>query len=414
MKGNERLLKILAAAAAVIIVIYFAAEMYSLTSRTYTSETIYEQTVLETIDAKMYVIRDETLLSTTSSGVTVPLAENGERVSKGSTIAAVFPSEASAENYVNAKSLSKKLESYQKISSQLKYDNVDVNKLNDEIGKDFISMLDSAYCNDYSNLADYKLSFAEKLSRKQISLNRDVDCSAQISELQNEISALNSGSSPSEIITAEAAGYYVSKVDGYENVLTVADVDSLTKERLDEAFEAEKSKAPAGSIGKIIDGYNWYVAAVIESARVSEISDGKTVDLIFSENGEDTVTTYIHSVKAVDSENSLVVFRCNLMNESLTGLRMVDGKIVINDYTGLKVSRDAVRLDEEGNSGVFVRRGNIVNFRSLNILYSEEDFVIASKPSENSDIKLPYTHAKLYDEVIISGKELKDGMVIGR
>ena len=93
---------------------------------------------------------------------------------------------------------------------------------------------------------------------------------------------------------------------------------------------------------------------------------------------------------------------------------MVDGKIVINDYTGLKISRDAVRLDEEGNSGVFVRRGNIVNFRSLNILYSEEDFVIASKPSENSDIKLPYTHAKLYDEVIISGKELKDGMVIGR
>lgn len=413
MKGNERLLKILAAAAAVIIVIYFSAEMYSLTSKTYTSETIYEQTVLETVDAKMYVIRDETLLSTTSSGVTVPLAENGERVSKGSTIAAVFPSEASAENYVNAESLEKKLESYQKISSQLKFDNVDVNKLNDEISKDFISMLDSAYSNDYSNLADYKLSFAEKMSRKQISLNKDVDCSAQISELQNEIYALSSTSSPSEIITADAAGYYVSKVDGYENVLTVADVESLTKEKLDKAFEAEKSKAPAGSIGKIIDGYNWYVAAVIESAKISEISDSKTVDLIFSESGEDTVEAYIHSVKAVDSESSLVVFRCNLMNESLTGLRIVDGKIVVNDYTGLKISRDAVRLDKEGNSGVFVRRGNILNFRSLNIVYSEENFVIASKPSENSDIKLPYTHAKLYDEVIISGKELKDGMVIG-
>ena len=47
------------------------------------------------------------------------------------------------------------------------------------------------------------------------------------------------------------------------------------------------------------------------------------------------------------------------------------------------------------------------------ILYSEDEFVIASKPSENSDIKLPHAHAKLYDEVIISGKELKDGMVIG-
>lgn len=413
MKGNDRLLKILAAAAAVIIVIYFAAEMYSLTSRTYTTETVYEQTVLETVDAKMYIIRDETLLTTASSGVTVPLAENGERVSKGSTIAAVFPSEATAENYVNAKSLENKLESYQKIASQLKLDNVDVSKLNYEIGNNFISLLDAVYSNDYSNLAEDKLAFAEKLSRKQISLNKEVDCSSQISELQNEISALNSSSTPSEIITAEAAGYYVSKVDGYENVLTSEDVESLTKEKLDDAFDTKKKETPSGSIGKIIDGYNWYVATVIESAKISELSNGKTVDLIFSESGEETVTTYIHSVKAVDSENSIIIFRCNLMNESLTGLRIVDGKIVINDYTGLKISRDAVRLDEEGNSGVFVRRGNIVNFRSLNILYSEDDFVIASKPSENSDIKLPYTHVKLYDEVIISGKELKNGMVIG-
>lgn len=413
MKGNNRLLKILAAAAAVIIVIYFAAEMYSLTSRTYTTETIYEQTVLETIDAKMYVIRDETLLNTQCSGVTVPLAQNGERVSKGSTIAAVFSSESAAENYVNANTLESKLHSYQKIDNQLKLDNVDLNRLNDEICYSFNSMLDAVYSNDYSDIADDKLSFIEKLSRKQISLDKEVDCSPQLSELQSEISVLRLNSNPSEIISAQSAGYYVSKVDGYENILTSADIENLTKEKLDDAFKAKKADAPEGSIGKIIDGYNWYVATIIDSAKVSEISDGKTVSLIFSESGEETVSTYIHSVKAVNSKKSLVVFRCNLMNESLTELRIVDGKIVINEYTGLKVSRDAIRLDEDGNSGVYVRRGNIVNFRSLNILYSEDSFVIAARPSEDSGIKLAHTHAKLYDEVIISGKELKDGMVIG-
>jgi hypothetical protein len=94
-------------------------------------------------------------------------------------------------------------------------------------------------------------------------------------------------------------------------------------------------------------------------------------------------------------------------------LRKVDGKIVIDEFKGLRVSRDAVRLDDDGNSGVYVRRGNVVHFRSLNIIYSEDSFVIASKPSENSGIKLTHTHLKLYDEVIISGKELTDGMVIG-
>jgi len=245
LKGKDRLLKVLAAAAAVIIVIYFAAEMYSLTSRTYTTETVYEQTVLETVDAKMYIIRDETLLTTAVSGVTVPLADNGERVSKGSTIAAVFPSEASAENYASVESLEKKLESYRKIDSQLSLDNVDVNKLNEEINSRFISILNSVYENDYSDLGDDKLSFAEKLSRKQISLDKDVDCTAQIAELQNEISALQSSSTPSEIITAESAGYYVSKVDGYEGVLTCADVDSLTKDKLEDAFNAKKNPVQA-------------------------------------------------------------------------------------------------------------------------------------------------------------------------
>ena len=121
---------------------------------------------------------------------------------------------------------------------------------------------------------------------------------------------------------------------------------------------------------------------------------------------------YLYSVKKIDDKKSLVVFRCTLMNDDLVSLRKVNGKIVLNEFVGLKVNRDAIRIDENGNTGVYVRRGNIVNFRSLNIIYSEDSFVIASKPDEESGIVLPYTHLKQYDEVIISGKELKNGMVI--
>ena len=412
MKSKDRLLKILAAAAAVIIVIFFAAEMYNLAGRTYATQTAYEQTVLETIDAEMFVIRNEDLLTTASSGVMVPLADNAERVSKGSTIAAIFPSEAAAENYVKVQSLTKKLEAYQKIDGQLRLAEVDMAKLTAEINSEFKSIIDAAYENDFSNLSEDKLSFSEKLSRKQISLDMQVDCSSKIAELQSEISALNSASTPSEIITAEASGYYVSREDGYENLITADDIDSLTPEKLKEAMKSEKKEASAGSIGKVIDGYNWYIATIIDSNKAVNFTKGKAVCLIFDDSSNDTENTSVYSVKAVDESESMVIFKCNLMNEKLAELRKVDGKIVINKYTGLKVNRDAVRLDENGNSGVYVRRGNIVNFRSLNIIYSEDDFVIASKPSDDSGIELDYTHLKLYDEVIISGKELKDGMVI--
>lgn len=413
MKSKDRLLKVLAAAAAVIVVLFFAAEIYSLANKAYDTQTAYEQTVLDTMDAEMYIIRDETILNKASTGVIVPLAENAERVSKGSAIAASFPSETAAENYVKVQSLNKKLDAYQKIDSQLKLANIDIDKLTDEIDSEFELMLNAAYNNDFSKLSEHKLSFSEKLSRKQISFGVDVNCSEKIAEIQNEISALNSTGNPSEIISAEESGYYVSKLDGYENVLTCNDVDSLTPEMLEKAFSGKKSEISDASIGKIIDGYNWYIAAVIDSAEAGSFSKGKNVRLMFDESGENQVKTVVHAVKNFDSSKTLLVFRCNLMNEELTSLRKVEGKIIMNEYTGLKVSRDAVRLDEDGNSGVYVRIGNMVNFRSINIVYSEDSYVIAVKPTKDSGIKLNHTHLKLYDEIIISGKELSDGMVIG-
>ncbi|MBQ3006699.1 MAG: hypothetical protein IJD78_03960 [Clostridia bacterium] len=412
MKGKDRLLKVLAAAAAVIVVLFFAAEIYTLANKAYNTQTAYEQTVLETMDAEMFVIRDETILNTASTGVIVPLADNAERVSKGSTIAASFPSEAAAENYVKVQSLGTRLEAYKKIDSQLRLANIDIGKLTDEIDSEFESMLDAAYNNDYSNLAQVKLSFSEKLSRKQISYGTEVDCAEKIAGLQNEISALNSSGTPSEIITAEESGYYVSKLDGYENVLTCDDIEAITPEMLEKAYSGKKNDVSGSSIGKIIDGYNWYIATVIESSAAGSFSKGKSFSLMFDDSGRNPVRTVVHYVKNFDEAKTLVVFRCNLMNEELTALRRVNGKIILNQFTGLKVNRDAVRLDEEGNAGVFVRTGNMVNFRSLNIVYSDEDFVIAVKPSSDSGIKLSHTHLKLYDEIIISGKELSDGMVI--
>lgn len=412
MKTKNRLLKVLAIATAIIIVLFFAAEIYGISNRNYITQTVYEQTVLKTIDAKMYVIRDEIVLSSDSSGVIVPLADNAERVSKGSMIAASFTSEAAAENYIKARSLEEKLEAYKKIDGQLKLANIDLGKLTDEIDSDFGSIIDAAYYNDYGTLSDDKLSFSEKLSRKQISLGTTVDCSERIAELQNEISALNESGKPSEIITAEESGYFVSKLDSFENVLTCNDIDNLTEEVLQKAFDAQKSEVSDSAIGKIIDGYNWYIATVIDSAEAGRLSKGDTVRLILDESGKTPVKTYVHKVNNIDSSKALIVFRCNLMNEQLSSLRKVDGKIIMDEFKGLKVSRDAVRLDEDGNSGVYIRRGNMVHFRSLNIIYSEDSFVIASKPSENSGIKLSHTHLKLYDEVVISGKELADGMVI--
>lgn len=410
MASRERLLKVLAAAAAVIIVAFFIAELFTLTGRSYSTRTVYEETVVETVDAHMYIIRDEVLLNSDSSGVTVQIADNAEKVSRGSPIAAVFSSEETAENYIELQQLNQKLAVYTKINNQLKLANIDLEKLNSEINSDFSSILNGVYDNDFSEISELKLSLAEKLSRKQISLGETVDCSAEIAEISNQISALNSSSTPVSIISSENSGYYVGRADGFENILTVADIDELTPEMLQKAFDSEKSDISSYSIGKIISGYNWYAATVLDAADTVGFKKGKTVKLILGDSPSDSVKTKVYSVQAIDDQKTLVVFSCNIVNDELVSLRKVNGKVIINEYTGLKIPKEAIRFDGEGNTGVFIRRANIVNFRSLNVLYTDEDFVVAA---DSDSVELPYTHLKLYDEVIISGKDLENGMVIG-
>lgn len=413
MNQKDRLLKFLAGAVAVIIVGFFCLKIYELSTKSFDTQTVHEQTVLDTVDAQMYIIRDETLLPESVSGVVVPVASNGERVSNGSEIAAVFSSELEANNYVSIKALNKKLESYQKVDSQLKLANLDIDKLSSEIRYDYLSIINSAYENDFDSLSEDELSFAEKLSRKQISLSESVDCSEKIVSLQSQISALQGAANPREIIKSDVSGYYVSKLDGYENMLTSADIDNLSYAQLEVAYNAERKETSDSSLGKIISGYNWYIACRIETATLSGHKEGSKINLILGDSSENMVQTDVYRIINIDPTYSIAVFRCNLMNETFATMRKVNGKIVVDEMTGLKVRKDAVRVDNEGNSYVFVRRGNIVDTRSINIIYNDKDFILAVKPSDESGIKLPNSHIKLYDEVIISGKEIYDGMVIG-
>lgn len=425
MKFKENISKIIPVFAIIIVIIFAVTEIYSLSSRTMATQIAREQTVLETVDAQMFIIKDEILLSNNASGVTVPIAVNSERVSRGSAIAAVFSNETSAENYSNLQTLNHKLLSYKKIDSSLRLADVDLKKLNSEIDNAFYSILDSAYSSDFENLSEYKMNFSEKLSRKQISLNKSVDVTSQIAVTESQIAAIKADATPSQIITAETAGYYVNHLDGYENLLTTDDLDTLTVDKLQTALNSSPKPTSDNSIGKIIDGYNWYTACVVNSADISDFKPGDTVKLIYDESGENTVKTKVYSVSSVGDNQSLIIFRCNLMNENLSDLRIVSGKIVLEEHTGLKVSRDAIRVNENGEEGVFVRRGELITFRRINTVYSEESFVIAAAPiitaddnKEGNEAKkeekeeLIKNHIKLYDEIIVSGKDLSDGMVI--
>ncbi len=403
--NSDKITRILALIMVAIVGVYIVIGAYNSSGNNYRTQTAYVQSVSETIDAEMYIIREEHIITSDSSGVVVSLAKNGGKVSSGSDIAAIFSREKDAENYAKALSLNKKLETYKKIDSQVKLANLDMEKLTEETNRDFYSMLDSVYYNKFSDITGDELSFSENVSRKSISLGYELDCTDKIIALEKQIQKLTSVK-PSKIIKTDYAGYYVSKPDGFERVLTADKIEDITPEKLEKAVETEKKKVTDKTMGKVINGFEWYAACMVPAERLTGVEVGKKSRLMIGESESETVDSRLYSKRMTDDGSCLAVFKCSFMNEELSALRKVSGKIIIRDYTGIKIRKDAVRFNDKNLPGVYIKEGNLIKFNRIEEIYSDDNFVIAENKAGVAG------WLAQYDEIVVSGKELSDGKVI--
>ena len=108
-----------------------------------------------------------------------------------------------------------------------------------------------------------------------------------------------------------------------------------------------------------------------------------------------------------DSNSAVVIFSCNQMNSELAGMRTGAMTVVNKEYSGLKVSKKALRV-VDGKTGVYVVSGITVKFVKVNVIYSTSDYIICEQKQSAEETVL-----RLYDEVVVKGRKLYDGKVIG-
>ena len=159
-------------------------------------------------------------------------------------------------------------------------------------------------------------------------------------------------------------------------------------------------------MGKVINGFEWYAACMVPAERLTGVEVGKKIRLMFGESEAETVDSRLYSKRMVDDGSCLAVFKCSFMNEELSGIRKVSGKIIIRDYTGIKIRKDAVRFNDKNLPGVYIKEGNLIKFNRIEEIYSDDNFVIAENKAGVAG------WLAQYDEIVVSGKELSDGKVI--
>ena len=397
---------------AVLVLTVLCYEIYSLSTPKVKTQTAIAATHKDSISTKMFAVRDESLISGSSvSGTLVSVVDDGERVAGGQAIAAAFANDAAAADYVELERLKDELKRYENLNSQQNLMTLDVSKINSDADLLFYDMLDTVRSGELGALNDAAERFSDKLTAKQILVNGNIDFSEQISSLTSRIQNLKSGIGNISYIKADDTGYYVSSADGYEGVLDVSKITQLKSSDVKAALSAKPASVSSDNIGKLIHGYNWYFVCVVSLSDALKLDTGDSVNLLCDNVSRGYISATVHHKSEEENGEVVLAFVSNIMDEDISRLRIEDVQIIVSETDGLRVSKDAVRV-VDGVQGVYVLTGNIVAFKRLDVIYTGDDYVISKKiyDTVKDDNNIPYV--KLYDEVIVEGKDLSDGKII--
>ncbi len=427
-KLNVRRLLIAVAVVLAIAVVCYEINMFA--SSDIRTQPATATTYKNSVNVKMFAVRDEKLINGSAASTFVPLLQDGERVAGGQAIAAQFSRSDSASVYVELENLKQELRRYENLNNQQNLNELDMSKLNAQADSYFYDMLDEIRSGNISELDSVSADFVDKQTAKQILINGNIDFSEKISSLKSSIASLTAQIGAVDYLKADDTGYYVSSADGYENVLEFSNIENITVDSIKNALSATPATVSENVKGKLVCGYTWYFVGIVDKSTATKLNDGDLITIRCDNASRGEIDAQVYYRGPVNSEETVLVLSSRVMDEDIARLRVEDVEIIISETDGVRVNKSAVRV-VNGFQGVYVRVGNIVKFRCLDVIYTGDDYVISklitedvvaegvtlkddtaedSEGEENKTEKIYYL--KIYDEVIIKGKDLENDKLV--
>lgn len=425
--NNRKWISILCTVLVVAIFVYLFNETVQTNKTLYDTQVIDEVLEQEKLELKAFIVRDEQYINQQTTGTVVPLIKDGMRVASGDAVARVCASEKDAADITALTKAQESLERYQKLSEQTELNALDMEKLNKEISDCFSELAKNVNDGNFGSLSDEIEEYKSKLASRQILIDGTIDLTDKFNALNEEIKTYTSKNISSTDIAAPLSGYYISGLDGYENTVDYDKISELTVSSVQELFEKEPAEV-TGKLGKIVGSYKWYLVTTIDAKYKKLLKKGDKLKMNMPNYGFKSVQVVVENLSEVDDGEIAAVFSCNMMNETYANMRIEDIELVLNEYTGYKVNSSAVRAikldtpiknpDIENPTEedyvdkidvVYIVRGDIVNVRRVEVLYSCDDYVIVANDTASIS---GYNPVKRYDEVILKGRNLSDGKSI--
>ncbi len=410
-------LRLLTALLFLVVLVYFGVQGWRYLDDPLITTLAYPYQVEMTVELSGWVVRNEELLPDEGGGLLRVQRSEGERVSRGGVVAAVYADQASLDRQAEIDSLTSRLEQLH-YAQNLAQEMETTQKLDSQISQSLLAYRRYLSADRFYDAGEEGNRLRALVTKRDYTGSGGGDLSAQIHEAEDRIAALRSQTTGSvRRITAAKAGLYSGEADGYETVLTPSMLEDLTPSAL-AGLTADASAV--SQTGKLILGDTWYYAAVIPAETAAALEEQSNLRLRFAKGVDRDLPVKLESVGPREQGQVVAVFRGDSYLRELTLLRQQRAQVIYGSSQGLRVPKEALRAlrtesdrdtgerTAEEATGIYCVVGLNARFKPVEILYTGDHFALVRADSEDTNLRL-----RSGDEIIVSARDLFDGKIIG-
>ncbi|HAG14079.1 MAG TPA: hypothetical protein DCG49_09490 [Ruminococcus sp.] len=406
---TTRILKILLLAFAVVLAMSI---FYHLFFTDYETETAIYYEVSDISNFQGVYVRNESVETYSGAGALRYCVDDGEKLGIGSVIAEVYSNEEQIDLRKKIAEKEDELAMLNRIENPGTSENAQPANIAELIEENYKSLIRLRERGEMTAMNSAKQDMTLLMNTYGKITDSSVDYHDRIVALEDEIARLNrQKTTPEKTIYAKKSAYFISYVDGYEDVLTTDGVRQLTAEQIAAVTDEGTDSRDDNAIGKLVDDYAWYIVGVFDNTKL-RLSEDDMATVRLESLSRSLRVKVVSLVSTGDITQTQAIFRCDQMSRDVVQHRTERVEIVRDTVEGIRVPRSAIRFknlpvevkDEDGNvttentncMGVYVLVGESAEFRRVDVIYEDDNYYLSSMDAGSGFVSL-------YDDIIVKG-----------
>ena len=378
-------------------------------------ETEYATLVTDSdvVPLDAYIMRSESVIfaaSATSGHSVGYVFSDGTKVHGGQVVANIYTGDGSSDEAIV--DLDRRIDLLESSNLTDGMTSSDTYVIDSKIQNYYYLIHQSTLLGNYSNLTKRRDELLTLINKRRILTGVTTGYSDRIESLTAERALLSAGQDTiAESVEAPYAGYFYSTTDGYESTFSASKLESLTLAEFEKMLSSQPTRYSDRAVGKMVSDFNWYIVCETTRDSLRYFTKGYSYYVNFPYNDDISIKmTLSNVVSEVGSDRVLLVLETERIPEDFSFRRMQPVELVRSSYTGYRVPISAARL-VDGKQGVYIMIGNTIEFREIDILLEMDGYYIVAEQDPVND---PDYASKLglYDQIVVSGKNLYDGKLI--